>query len=314
MTAFVRSILPKRNPRNVPLDLFPESGEPYPGVWWDETLSPEEKQRQIDANLHHLKNVRPRHVRIAEGQEAYRGIFREAVQSIASRIYKLESGDLTNAHTPKQWQELGEQLAGAVRDALAAQFAAYVETYELYRSGKTIRKGFGPKTFPKKYTGAELRDALEIRAELLGRWIRARAAFESKRQADYLVHAGESASKRTAEAQGALRAARGTFARIQSEMAQDTGNSWSAAYGAILEGIRDLAGIAAVLGSPGLRSAVGNYMFVAVTELRSETKKAETLAAKGERGMSRKLAREAAIREGDELKQNPFVRGILRYA
>lgn len=273
MTAFARSVLAKRNPRNVPLDIF--EGIP------DSKFS-------------------------AQTWELYRSVFREAMQSIAAHLYKLEAGDLTNPHTPKQWHELGEQLADAVRDAMAARLAADIDSYNLNLSGNTARKAFGPKSFPKKYTGLQLRNELETRAELLGRWIRARAVFESRRQDAYLVHAHESAQARAVSAHNALRAARAAFTKIQAQVATDTGNSWSDAYTGIIDAVRDLAGVAAVLGDPKLAPAIGGYMFWTLADLRSETKKAETLAKKGEKGVSRKLAREAAIREGDEPKRNPF--------
>ena len=304
MTRFVRSILPKRNPRNVPLDIFQAGLDyPYPGASEDESLDIAERDRRVRANMAYEETLPRYSVRIANAREQYQGIFREAIRSIGERLYKIKSRNLTDPQNPKQWHELGEELAGAVRDGLAARFTRIVDDYELFEPRKRYRTSFGPRASLRYYEADELRDEYENRATLLGRWIRARAAFEAKRHGDFQFHHPEAARKNTQEAETALQESQSSVNHIQSLMA---GDQMLAASQQVIPLIRHLADIAVKLGDPSLTKAIGYFAFATVTALRADAKKAETLAKKGEKGVSRKLAREAAIREGDEPKRNPF--------
>ncbi len=61
----------------------------------------------------------------------------------------------------------------------------------------------------------------------------------------------------------------------------------------------------AILASKGLVDAAKDPLRPSLADLRADVRKAQQKAQKGE-PMPRNLAREAAIREGDELKRNPF--------
>lgn len=294
----------KRNPRNVPLDIF-EAGLvlPYPGASEDDSLEIAERDRRVRANMAYEQSLPRYSARIADAREQYQGIFREAIRSIGERLYKIKSRGLTDPKNPKQWHELGEELAGAVRDGLAARFTRIVDDYELFEPRKTYKTSFGAKASTRRYTADQLRDEYESRATLLGRWIRARAGFEAKRQDDFRFFHPEAMEKSTEQAQNALQEAQAHVNRTQSLIA---GDQMPAVSQEVIPLIRDLADIAVKLGDPSLVKAIGYFGLTTATELRSQAGKAETLAKKGEKGVSRKLAREAAIREGDEPKRNPF--------
>jgi hypothetical protein len=284
VTVLVRSVFAKRNPRNVPLDLWDLAAD-VPD-WGDRAF------------------------RVAD---EYREIFAEIVRSIGEHVYKIQSeGLLQSSLEPKQVKRLGDELATIVRETIAADYvnAVYVQT--LYKPGYRSRESFGSKPRFHQYSASEIRDEYEIRADLLGQWIRARAAFEARpeRRGDRALHPqyyANSASK----ARAGLAEMQRLVTSIQSNLASGKGHL-------VVQDMFDLRSavekLAYALGDKDLAGAVGAFRRNDVKKLQKAVAQTEKLALKGEPKPSRKLAREAAIREGDEPKQNPFVQSILGYA
>ncbi len=284
MTQFVRSILGKRNPRNVPLDLWDLAAD-VPD-WGDRSF------------------------RVAD---EYREIFAEIIRSISEHAYKIQSeGLLQSALEPKRVKRLGDELAIIVRETIAADYANAVYVHTLYSPGYKLRTSIGSKPKFRQYSASEIRDEYEVRADLLGQWIRARAAFEARpeRRGDRALHPQYYASSES-KARSGLAEMQRLVTSIQSNLASGNG---SRVVEEMFELRNALGNLAYALGDKDLAGAVGAFLQNDVKKLQKSVAQAEKLALKGEPKLSRKLAREAAIREGDEPKQNPFIRGILRYA
>ncbi len=318
MTQFVRSILGKRNPRNVPLDIFDLGGDdPYPYPFEDPSLSPEEKTRRWEAIKRHSQSVDASHEpRRAAAREKYTEILAEVVRGIGETTGRLlSSGILQGGLDAKSWIRLGRDLESLFRDAAAAVFVVYLLKYDLFYPKRTTEIRVGKKT-ASKVTGAELRNAFEERVALIGRWVVARAAFESRPEisAARALRSAEALGRAHAAIQAAQAAAIKAQAGIAGGDIDPFARNSPKVFGDIVQMYYEIAGALVILRDRSLQDAAEALLENPMRSLEASVKKAERLAVKGEPGPSRKLAREAAIREGDELKQNPFVRSILRYA
>jgi hypothetical protein len=320
MTRFVRSIFAKRNPRNVPLDIYDTGGPlPFPRPSEDPSgkhVSHDEWMVRAGANKEHLERLyASADDRRAAAREEYTAILAEIVRGIGETAHRIQiSGALHSPLDGRQWVKLGRDLASLFRDAAASLFIDHLLAHDLFLFEKTAKFSIG-KERATDVTAEQLRNAFEERVVLIERWIAARAAFEAREEirADRALHP----SKWIVSPQQGIDQAIKYAAKVQAGIIASGIPPRSRARGSIFLhlaqiyfGITDALQI---LRDSKLRNAADEFLRTPVRTLQSEVKKAERLAAKGEAPVSRKLAREAAIREGDELKQNPFLRAIIGY-
>lgn len=321
MTALVRSVLAKRNPRNVPLDIYDDGGPPPFSDWFKpdpEGLPREEKESRDRAIKQYTQRLYDTNDdRRAAAREQYTEILAEIVRGIGETAHRIQSsGALHTSLDAAGWAKLGRDLASLFRDAAATVFIDHLLEHNLFLFEKTAKFSIGKKA-GTHVTAEQLRGAFEERVVLIEQWIAARAAFEGRgeiRAARILRPVEWITSPEQGLGQVIKYAAR-VQAGIVAGSIPPTSRTRGPIFlrlGQIYFGMTDTLQI---LGDRDLRNAVEELLRAPIPTLRAHVKKAQTLAAKGEpKDVSRKLAREAAIREGDEPKENSFVRGILRYA
>jgi len=287
MTTLVRSVFARRNPRNVPLDLWAASEQEVPDYY------------------HRLSKV----------AQDYKDIFSEIIRTIGEHAYRIRSQRLLQSGADaEQIKRLGEEIAIIVRETLAANLAYIMFGFSLYIPDHKSRTSFGKSRKFRKYSASEMRDKYEARADLLGQWIRALAAYQARpERIGFRALHPESYREHLAKAEAALSGVEKTVTAIQSTMAGNQGSLVTKEYD-----LRTHAGdLAYALGGKDLADAITRFQVTDVADLRRSVAKAERLARKGEPGVSRKLSlaeeKRIAALEASEPKQNPFIRSILGY-
>jgi hypothetical protein len=313
MTAFARSVLARRNPRNVPLDLF-EAGapDPYPYPFDDPTLSADEKiRRDIAISNHRAELEWSYDRRVAESTDKYRDIFSEIIRGISETLWRMESSGLFEpVLSGEGWRSFGTRFATVLRDLSAAEFTLQIWNQTLHLPGATTRRWYW-HDLKKKHTIADLQKRYEERVVLLARWLIAKCQFEGRpeiraaRGLHPIGHPDQLASDLTELKKWVV--------AIQSAMSerhtQRAFTGFDLLRKAVLKTLRDRGGLGAI---------AEQYEKLAVAKiptLKSEASKAEKLAAKGEPKVSRKFAKAEEARiaalERSEPKQNPFLSRIF---
>ncbi len=248
MTQFVRSILGKRNPRNVPLDLYNARAED----------GSKENERV---------------------QEEYRQILVEAVRGMGETIRRMQDAGLfAKVLLPAQWKKLGAMLSGVIRDVAATLFVLVVLREELWRVGRIARSYGDQKS--ESYTPAQIRRHYEMRAKLFEQWIKATCDFRARPEilASRIAHVGEN------EAQLINRVAdiHQQIAAIQASAA--TGSIFSNLF--IESQAEDLCSMVVDLlsarGFSRIAASLERFESAPVSMLRKEIRAERELAIKGE--------------------------------
>jgi hypothetical protein len=293
----------RANPKNVPLDLAdPESG-PYPYPFEDSSLSQEEKERRWKVIKEHEKTIPSYHSRMKKADDEYIAIIAEIFRGISERIHRIQSsGLLDDSIDSKQWILLGKEVANLTRESIAGQFANAAFAMKLYNKQVKTKLPFKRGDFD----GTETRDAFEVRASLVERWVIARSVFESRQEvmgARAVQGLSEKSRSRKAAVLVLSEATKGQADIVSGIMLPQL-------ITRRLTGIR--SGIGEILGvfhDNDLGAAFENFTTWQVRSIESRVKKAEKLAEKGEsRYVSRKLskAEEARLEAIELARENPF--------
>lgn len=317
MTRFIHSVLPKRNPRNVPLDIFDTGGSlPFPEPLDQAGLNYDQRMFQANANrLHRERLLDTYRDRRAAAREQYIGILSEIVRGIAEAAHRIQgSGLLQGSMEPAGWTRLGQYLASMFRDAAAAVFIVDILESDLFEPQKSHKLQIGKKS-RVAVSAAQLREMTEERASIVEKWIVARAAFEGRREiiAARALHP----TKGSQHARDAIQKLDTAVTKLQAGIASGSFSPKSLGTSKVYDYVQDVytatKDTLQVLNDPDLNAVSADLLRPPVRTLQAGLKKTEKLAAKGEPGPSRKLSREAAIREGDEPKRNPFA-GFRNFA
>jgi len=277
MTTLVRSVFVRRNPRNVPLDLYNRNTGDVAG----------ESSRVTDE---------------------YFEILVETVRGIGETIGRMSrEGLFARPLQPHQWKLAGARLSQMLRDLTASIFIIVLYRDEIWR--RKALKSYGNKK-PKEYSAEQIQQEYEERAELFGQWIQAACDFRAR---------PEIAGSRIGVSGGT----QGEMDQLASDIQQQISSiqaSWSAGSmflhlytaGQVEDLFYMVVDLVKARGFSKISDSFKTLDGTPLAVLRKEVQATRKLAEKGEpKNVSRKLAAEAAIREGDELKQNPFLRQIF---
>jgi hypothetical protein len=314
MSSIVRAVLARRNPKNVPLDVFDAGGpDPFPYPFEGpgaEGLNQDEKVFRSRANRQHAERMLDTYPdRRATAREEYVAILSEIVRSLGEKAYRLQSSGLLRGSLEiKNWIKLGRELGSLCRDASAALYVIHVLDYDLFQAQRTAKVPIGKLS--THHTGEQLREAFEVRVALIERWITARAAFEARGEimATRALHATDEKAK----APQAIESVERLVVKAQSGISSGSIGLRAHNISSVSYSIWDIffavAEVLSVLNDPDLPRIFDQLLETPIRTLEAGVKKIEKLAAKGEpKNVSRKLARaEEARTEALEVRKNPF--------
>jgi hypothetical protein len=293
----------RANPKNVPLDLADPESDPYPYPFEDSSLSQEERERRWKAIKEHRKTVPSYSSRMKKADDEYIAIIAEILRGISERVTRIQSsGLLDDSIDSKMWILLGKEVANLTRESIAGQFANAAFALKLYNKQVTTKLPFKRGDFDD----TETRDAFEVRASLIERWVIARSVFEARPEV-MGARAVQGLSQRVrARARNAAVSVLTEATKGQADIV--AGNNFHLTYR--LADIRSgIGGILDVFHDKDLGAAFENFTTWQVRSIESRVKKAEKLAGKGEsRHVSRKLskAEEARLDAIELARENPF--------
>lgn len=286
----------RRNPRNVPLDIF-DTGPTEPTLYKDidpSFLSRSERDELARVRTEYINSLEDtRHARESKASAEYRGIFIETIRGIGETLYRMNSkGLFSDSLNSERWTEFGKLFSSVLRDIAAADFTQQIIYDDLFYPQKTTQKWYWHKLL-KKEAPEIYRKRFEDRVVLFEKWIQARCNFEARPEilaSRALDPIGDPKSL-TARVQRAMN----LVTAIQAAHSAEKWNSLVLNFD-LLRGA-----VVGILIDRGLSDIAKQYEFFAVAkipELKSEASRAIKLAEKGEAKISKK---EAAARENTGL-------------